>query len=154
MIDRDIIHSLTEDKLKGTDNYLVDVTVSPDNFITVEIDNDRGVSIDDCAALSRHIEAGLDREKEDYELEVGSAGLTAPLKVPRQYGKFIGKEVEISLKEGGKVKGVLKAADETKTTVTVEKKVKVEGEKRKSSVYEDITYDYKAIKQTKYLIRF
>jgi len=154
MIDKDIIHRLTEDKLKGTDNYFVDVTVSPENFITVEIDNDRGVSIDDCAELSRHIEANLDREKEDYELEVGSAGLTAPLKVPRQYRKFIGKEVEMSLKEGGKIKGVLKDADETNATITVEKKVKIEGEKRKTAVYEDFTYDYKEIKQTKYLIRF
>ena len=84
---------MVEEKLASSSYYLVDVTVAPGNVITVEIDNDEAVSIDDCAELSRYIEERLDRDVEDYELEVGSAGITSPFKVLRQYIKNIGNEV-------------------------------------------------------------
>src|SRR5690554_3893892 len=64
----------------GFTNYLVDVRVEGGNAITIEIDNDEGVDIDDCAALSRHLESKLDRDTEDFELTVTSAGLTSPFK--------------------------------------------------------------------------
>ena len=154
MIDKDIINSLVEEKLKGTDYYLVDISVSPDNTISIEIDNDNGVSIDDCVALSRYVDENLDREKEDFELEVGSSGVTSPFKILRQYLKNIGNEIEMLLKSGIKLIGVLKDADENGATITVEKKVKVEGSKRKAIVEEEQTYSYDEIKYTKYLIRF
>ena len=91
---------------------------------------------------------------EDYELEVGSAGITSPFKVLRQYIKNIGNEVEMLLKSGVKLTGVLKAADEQGLVVTVEKQVKPEGAKRKMTVDEDLSYTYEEIKYTKYLIRF
>ena len=79
----------------------------------------------------------LDREEEDYELEVGSAGIGQPFKVLQQYLIHIGKEVEILTKEGKKLEGVLKDANEENFTVTIEKKVKPEGAKRPKLVEED-----------------
>jgi len=83
--------ALTEEYLEDTPNYLVDVLVGADNTIIVEIDNDKGVNIDDCVALSRHLESKLDRDAEDFELTVTSAGLTSAFKTLRQYKKYEGK---------------------------------------------------------------
>ena len=154
MIDKNIISQLVNEKLASSDNYLVDVVIKPGNLIVVEIDNDEGVCIDDWAELSRYVESHLDREVEDFELEVGSAGITSPFKVLRQYIKNIGNEVEMLLKNGTKLSGVLKAADENGVIVTVEKQVKPEGAKRKITIEEDLSYTFEEIKYTKYLIRF
>lgn len=154
MIDRNVILKLVEEKLASTEMFLVDVEVKTGNVIVVEIDSDEAVSIDDCVALSRWLEEHLDRDKEDFELEVGSAGITSPFKVLRQYVKNIGNEVEILLNAGVKLTGVLKEADENGIVVTVEKQVKPEGAKRKITVQEDQSYTYDEIKYTKYLIRF
>lgn len=154
MIDKQTISEWVEEKLASGSNYLVDVTIKPGNLIVVEIDNDEAVGIDDCVALSRYIESKLDRDTEDFELEVGSAGITSPFKVLRQYRKNIGNEVEMLLKSGVKQSGVLKDADEKGVVVTLTKQVKPEGAKRKVTVEEDQSYTYEEIKYTKYLIRF
>jgi len=154
MIEREIIRQLVDEKLDGSDNYLVDVVIKPGNLIVVEIDNDEAVSIEYCVELSRYLESKLDRDVEDFELEVGSAGITSPFKVLRQFIKNIGNEVEVLLKSGVKLTGILKAADENGITVTTEKQVKPEGAKRKVTVQEDQFFTYKEIKYTKYLIRF
>ena len=154
MIEKKVVSQLIEEKLASSSNYLVDVVIKPGNLIVVEIDNDEAVSIDDCAELSRYLEELLDRDVEDYELEVGSAGITSPFKVLRQYVKNIGNEVEMLLKNGSKLTGVLKSADENGVVVSVEKKVKPEGAKRKVTVVEDESYTFDEIKYTKYLIRF
>lgn len=154
MIDKDIVRQIVEEKLATSEDYLVEVDVKPGNRIVIEIDNDEGVCIDDCVDLSRYVEEHLDREVEDYELEVGSAGITSPFKVLRQYLKNRGKEVELQLKNGTKLTGILKSADAGGITLTVEKKVKPEGAKRKITVQEDQVYQMDEIKYTKYLIRF
>ena len=104
----------------------------PDDKIVVEIDHKEGVWIEDCVELSRYIESKLNREDEDYELEVGSAGIGQPFKVLQQYTNPSEKKWEVLRKDGRKLCGVLKAADEQHFTVTVEKKVKPEGAKRPS----------------------
>ena len=154
MIEKGVITQLVEEKLASSDNYLVDVVVKPGNLIIIEIDNDEAVCIDDCVELSRYVEEHLDRDVEDFELEVGSAGVTSPFKVLRQYVKNIGNEVEMLLKSGVKLTGVLKSADENGAVVTVEKQVKPDGAKRKVTVREDQSYTFDEIKYTKYLIRF
>lgn len=154
MIEKSIVRQLVEEKLASTDYYLVDVIVKPDNLIVVEIDNNEGVCIDECAALSRYVEEHLDREAEDYELEVGSAGITSPFKVLNQYIKNVGNEVEILLKTGIKLAGVLTSADKDGIVVTVEKQVKPEGSKRKTIIQEEQSYRFDEIKYTKYLLRF
>lgn len=154
MIDKQMVIQLAEEKLASSGNYLVDVEIQPGNVIIVEIDNDEAVCIDDCVELSRFIEEHLDWNSEDFELEVGSAGITSPFKILRQYQKNIGKEVEVLLASGMKLTGILKSADENGIVLTVEKQVKPEGAKRKITVEEDLAYTYNEIKSTKYLIRF
>lgn len=154
MIDKQMVIQLAEEKLASSGNYLVDVEIQPGNVIIVEIDNDEAVCIDDCVELSRFIEEHLDRDSEDFELEVGSAGITSPFKILRQYQKNIGKEVEVLLASGMKLTGILKSADENGIVLTVEKQLKPEGAKRKITVEEDLAYTYNEIKSTKYLIRF
>ncbi|MCD8265214.1 MAG: ribosome assembly cofactor RimP [Tannerellaceae bacterium] len=154
MIDKEKIKELVEEKLSGTTNFLVEVVIKPENLIVVEIDSEESVCIDDCVALSRHIEANMDRKEEDFELEVGSASITSPFKVLRQYVKNVGNEIEVLLKSGIKQTGVLKSADENGIVIAVEKKIKPEGAKRKITVEEDLSYSFEEIKYTKYLIRF
>ena len=154
MIDRNVVSGIVNEWLEDKDYFLVDVSVSPDDKIVVEIDHAEGVWIDDCVELSRFIESKLDREEEDYELEVGSAGIGQPFKVLQQYLIHIGKEVEVLTREGKKLEGVLKDANEENMTVTIQKKVKLEGSKRPKMVEEDVTYKYDEIKYTKYLISF
>jgi len=154
MIEKESIVRLVEAHLASSECYLVDVVVKPGNMIVIEIDHDNAVGIDDCVALSQYIESKLNRDEEDFELEVGSAGISSPFKLVRQYIKNIGNEVEVLLKSGKKKHGVLKEADEVKFIVTVEKQTRPEGEKRKRVVYEDEAYTYDEIKYTKNIIRF
>ena len=154
MIDKNVVSGIVNEWLEDKEYFLVDVSVSPDDKIVVEIDHAEGVWIDDCVELSRFIESKLDREEEDYELEVGSAGIGQPFKVLQQYLIHIGKEVEVLTKDGKKLEGVLKDANEENMTLTIQKKVKLEGAKRPKLVEEDITYTYSEIKYTKYLISF
>ena len=154
MIEKKTVCQIVEEWLEGKDNFLVEVTVSPDDNIVVEIDHAEGVWIEDCVELSRYIESKLNREDEDYDLEVGSAGIGQPFKVLQQYYIHIGQEVEVMTKGGQKLTGILKDADDEKFTVTVQKKVKLEGSKRPKLGEEDETFTYEQIKYTKYLISF
>ncbi len=85
MIDKNTVEQLVNQWLEGKEYFLTDLTVSTDDRIVVEIDHEEGVWIEDCVELSRFIESHLDREQEDFELEVGSAGIGQPFKVLRQY---------------------------------------------------------------------
>ena len=152
MIDKQAIYNVVETQLNGTDGFIVDVKVSKDNVIVVEIDSYSGVTIDDCIEVNNAIEEAFDRDEEDYELEVGSAGLTSPFKVWEQYDKNVGNDVEILTRDGKKHKGVLKSADKDTCTLTVSKKVRPEGAKRPVWVEEDLTFNYDNIKMAKYII--
>ncbi len=154
MIDKEIVRQIVEDFTKEKEIFLVSVEVKPGNIIVVEIDSDNSISIDNCIALNKFIESKLDRDIEDYELEVGSAGISQPFKILRQYLKNIGNEVEVLTKAGKKLQGILKDANEQNMVLTIEKQVKPEGAKRKITVEEDLTFTYDEIKYTKYLIRF
>ena len=154
MIDKNVVKKLVEEWLQDKEYFLVSVEISPDNRIVVEIDHADGVWIEDCVALSRYIEERLSRNEEDYELEVGSAGLGQPFKVPQQYINFVGKEVEVLDADGVKVKGILKAVAGNDLTVGVEEKVKVEGKKRPVKQEVDHVYQMDKVKYTKYLISF
>ena len=154
MISKDTVKSLVDQWLEDKDYFLVDIEVSKDDRIVVEIDHADGVWIEDCVELSRYIEDRLDRDEEDYELEVGSAGLGQPFKVPQQYINFTGKEVEVLDAEGKKYKGTLKSVDGNDFVVAVKEKVKKEGSKR--PVMEEVDHSFKMdeVKYTKYLISF
>lgn len=154
MIDKNVVKTLVDEWLQEKEYFLVDIQITPDDRIVIEIDHADGVWIEDCVELSRFIEEKLSRDEEDYELEVGSAGLGQPFKVPQQYINFIGKEVEVLDGDGKKVKGLLKNVEGTSFTVTVEEKVKVDGKKRPQLQNVDHTYDMNNVKYTKYLISF
>ena len=157
MIDKDVVKTLVDKWLednKDKEYFLVDIQVDDDNKVVVEIDHKDGVVIDDCVSLSEFINDNLDRDVDDYELEVGSTGLGQPFKVPQQYEINIGEEVEVLDKEGKKVKGILKSVDGKEFTVTVNEKVKVEGKKRPVKMDVDHAYNMDEVKYTKYVIRF
>ncbi len=154
MLDKSIVSQIVESYLRESEHYLVDLKVNQDNRIQVEIDSFNGVSLDDCVALNRFLESKLDREVEDFELEVSSAGLSSPFKVLKQYEKNIGKEVEVLTTEGKKLAGVLSSVSTDAVVLTVEKAIKEEGAKRKKTIQEEITLSFKNIKTTKLIIRF
>ncbi|MBR4197173.1 MAG: ribosome assembly cofactor RimP [Bacteroidales bacterium] len=106
-MDKVAILGLIKDKLEGTDKFLVDMHISNDNRINVSIDGDNGITIDDCIELSRYIEKSLNRDEEDFELNVASAGLDNPLKLHRQYVKNIGRSLAITTNDGEKICGEL-----------------------------------------------
>lgn len=154
MIDKLQIRDIAEDFLLNSDIFLVEVIIRPGNSIIVELDSKEGVSIENCIALSKHIESKLDRDAEDFELEVGSAGVTSPFKITKQYEVNIGNEVEVLTKGGQKLTGELKSCDDSSFTITITKMEKPEGAKRKVAVEEDLSFKYDEVKYTKYLIRF
>lgn len=156
MIDKQILQTEIEKNIEGTGLFLVDLSVSPDNRIVVEIDSTRGVDIEDCTRLSRQIEQAFDRDVEDYELEVGSAGLTAPFKVRGQYEKNIGNDIDVLTRDGRKLSGVLDGINPEGTvfTFTVKEKVKEPGKKRPVIAERRIEMAVADTKSVRYAINF
>lgn len=156
MIDKNEIIRSVEHTIENTDAFLVDVKITPDNIITVEIDSPTGVDIDTCVAITRNIEQEFDRDKEDYELEVGSAGITSPFKVKQQYYKNIGNEVEVLTRDGRKLCGTLtEYSDDTDSfTIEIPTKVKVPGKKKPEIVNQPATFAVADVKSVKYNIKF
>lgn len=154
MIDKAKVQALVEQWLDGKDYFLTDLTVTADDCITVEIDQAEGVWIEDCVQLSRFIEEHLSRDEEDYELEVGSAGLGQPFKVLRQWQNHVGKQVEILTTDGRKLKGELREADADHIVVAVRQKVQVEGKKRPVMQDVETRLLMTEVKSGRYLIDF
>lgn len=154
MIDNNKVKELALEWLEGKEYFLVDTSVDKENKITVEIDHRDGVWIEDCCELSRWIEEHLDRDVEDFELEVGSAGIGQPLKVLQQYVNSIGYDVEVMTAEGKKLEGMMKSADADGFVVTVIEKQRVEGKKRPQLVEVDKAFGYSDVKWVKNIIDF
>lgn len=158
MIDIAQLTATVEEWLKTQPTlYLVDITASPDNDIEVTLDSDgTGVDIEQCLALTRNIEQHFDRDHEDYSLEVGSAGITSPLKVLQQYQKNIGNPVEVLTTDGRKLHGTLVAVDPAfeHCTVTVARRVKEEGWKRPRTIEEPQQINIPDIKSITYDLKF
>ena len=131
--------------------FFVSVKVSGDNKITIAADTDQGITIDECGEISTKLEEALNRDQEDFELEVSSPGLTEPFKVLRQYTKNIGKTVDITLADGNKIDGVLLSADNDGITIKQTVVEKINGKRKKSEV--DNTINFAAIKTTKLKIK-
>ena len=154
MITESRIKQLVEEKITGTTNFIVDIRVRPGNKISILLDNDNNVSINDCIEVSRYVEHQLDRETEDFELEVSSPGLDQPLRILRQYRKYIGKQVEVLLKDSKKIAGTLLAADEEGIEVETRAKEKVEGKKSKQMVITNHKLPFTEVKETRIVITF
>jgi len=154
MITKAEIVKLVEEKIEGTEYYIVDISVSSSNQIRVEIDGDKGVKINDCVEISRHIEGNYDRDEVDFELTVSSAGMDQPFKILRQYQRYVGREVEMKTTQGDKLKGLLISADDKAVVLEVTRKEKIEGKKKKQIVTENKTVPMEQVKETKVLISF
>lgn len=153
MIDKELIISLAEEALKETDRYVVNVTVSKDDVIEVYIDSDTSVTIDDCVEASRYIEEHLDRDAEDFELSVSSAGIDEPLLVTRQYGKYIGQSLFITKNDGTKKMYKLLSLNELEIEVQ-EAEAKKYGKLTKILYHDNETIAIADIKEIRPYIKF
>lgn len=153
MIEKNTVQNVVNEWLAGKDYFLVDLSVSDDDRIVVVIDHADGVWIEDCADLSRYIETRINREEEDYELEVGSAGLGQPFRVRRQYEIHIGKPVETQTTEGNNYSGILNSVDESGFVLTVVQKVREEGKKRPVNKEVPVRLEFENVAYTKYQIK-
>lgn len=154
MIDKALLTQTVEEAIADTPMFIVDITVSPNNSIVVELDSEEAMDVETCANITRKIEEKFDRDVEDYELEVGSAGLTSPFKVKRQWTKNIGNEIEVLTRDGRKLTGTLVAADEDNFTIEYPVKVKEEGKKKPVIKAHKEVIDYTNSKKACYLIKF
>lgn len=155
MITKEALGETIINYLNDNGLFLVDIEVSQDNDITITIECHEGsVKVDDCIAIDRIVGATFNRDDEDYSLTVTSAGLDQPFKVLDQYKKFCGSEVEVVLKKGGKVKGILSGYYDGGFELTTSKMVKKEGFKKK--VQEDTVtpYRFEEVKSCKPVIKF
>ena len=151
MITKEKIQFLVEEVLTD-DLFIVDITVGIGNLISVSVDSDAGISVGECVQISRHIENSLDRETEDFSLEVSSPGLSLPFKVLRQYLKNIGRDVEVVTKSGEKQNGILKSADSEGFELEIVVKEKVDG--TKVLVTKSLAYNFDQMKTVKIVISF
>jgi ribosome maturation factor RimP len=133
----------------------VDISVSATNVIHVELDKHEGnVAINDCMSVSRNVEHNLDREAQDFELHVSSAGLDKPFRVLAQYIKNIDREVKVVLQNGAKMEGILRAVAEKGITLETSRTEKPEGKKKKELIVEQHEFPFEQIKETKIVISF
>ncbi len=154
MIKKQTIIDLIEEHFTGSDNFLVEVKITPSNKIEIYIDSPNHITIAECVALSRHIEGNLDREKEDFELQVSSPGATESFKVLQQYKKYTGTKVSIKTTEGMLHEGILLSVNETECILEETRKEKKPIGKGNHTVIEQITFNYKQIKETKSVLPF
>ena len=156
MIQKDTVLALINEKLEeNPEFYLVDLKISNSSKIYIEIDHKtEPISINDCIAFSRQVEHNLDREEEDFELEVTSPGLSVPFKVTQQYIKNLGKEVKVMLASSKTIEGVLEEVTENGIVLTNETKERVEGKKKKIKVNNEFKLSFEEIKETKIIVKF
>jgi ribosome maturation factor RimP len=142
------VTNLINEHLTGTDKFLVEVLIKPSNRIYVFIDGDHGVTISDCAEVSRFIESQLDRETEDYELNVSSSGADQPIKMPRQYLKNVGRSLQVKLSEENSISGKLEAVNESGIVLATT------GDKKKKILPETLNIPFESIVESKVIISF
>lgn len=157
MIQKETVRQLAQERIdeRFPEVFIVEISISAKNSINVELDKRNSyVSIEECVAVSRNIEHNLDREQQDFELHVSSAGLDKPLRVLAQFEKNIGKEVDVVLKDGDKLSGTLLAANEKSLTLETSRMEKPEGKKKKEKITEQLELPMSKIKETKIVISF
>ena len=154
MINEKKIRELIEEKIKGTDRFIVSVKVSPSKKIEVLLDGLTNIAINDCIEISRFIESSIDREQEDFELMVSSAGIDQPFTVEKQYQKNIGRELTVLKKDGVKLKGLL-VTYLPEISISIESEKIIKNEKNKKQIIkEQITIPLQEIKESKLILSF
>lgn len=153
MIDKDLIEKLVKERL-DEDQFIVAVSVTESNRIDIFIDGYSGLTIDQCVAVSRHVEHSLDREEEDFSLQVSSPGLSEKFRVKEQYFKYRGKSIEVVAGDGTEFEGMLISADDSGIVLETSAKEKPEGAKKKIVVVKKHHLKYDEIKSAKAVISF
>lgn len=149
----DILKQAAEEWAEKNGLFVVSIAISKDNDVDVTIDADsRDITLDDCVAMTGYIQEKVDRDVEDYSLTIGSAGLSAPFRIPRQYKKFVGSEIQITRLTGERIKAMLLAADDKGVDISWQKKGEGKGKKAMETVTEHLNYD--EIKIAKPIIKF
>jgi len=138
--------------LEQSDLFLVDLSIGTNNHIKVLIDSEKGIRVDECVKISRSLESELDREKEDFQLEVSSPGVGTPLKVYQQYLQNIGRQVSVVTNDNKNYKGELTEANDKSIVVRITKRVK--SGKKKVKQQDDIIISFDEIQETKVIIKF
>lgn len=154
MIQKNHIKDILSNLINGTELFPVDIIIKPGNNITVLVDSINGITIDEIAILSKSIDSILNRDAEDFELEVSSPGLSHPFKVSKQYYKNIGHDVEILINNGQKYIGKLLSVNTEYFTVEIETKIKTEGRKKPEIIVTQQQFKYDEVKSTKIVIGF
>jgi len=154
MITKEHVTKLIEEKIAGTDMFIVDVNVRPGNLIDVTMDADNGLTVNACTDIHRHLLHEMDREVEDYSLEVSSPDLDKPLKGLRQYKKNIGRTVSVKKADKTKLEGTLMNVGENGIVVHTSTKEEVPGKKGKKLVERDNDIPFSEIVDTKIVISF
>lgn len=153
MIDSDLVKKLVEEKLDDK-MFLVEITVNERNVINIFVDSYEGLTIDQCINISRHVEHSLDREEEDFELQVSSPGLSAKFKVKEQFKKYTGRQVEVVTNTGAELEGVILSATDDEITLETSSRELLEGHKKKQLVVKQHQLKYDEIKSAKAVISF
>ncbi|MDF0719387.1 ribosome assembly cofactor RimP [Kaistella sp. PBT33-4] len=152
---REKIESLIGEFLKEREDlFLIDLRFSAADDITVILDGDQGVSVQDCLDASRVIEFNMDREEHDFSLQVMSAGLSEPLKSERQFRKNIGRELDVLLADDTRVEGELLTLDEKSITLVLRYRKPKEVGKGKVDVVEEREIPYSEIKKALVTVKF
>lgn len=136
------------------DLFLIDLKISAGDDITVTLDGDNGVSLQDCLDASRAIEFNMDREEHDFSLQVMSAGLSEPLVTQRQFAKNMGREIDVLLNDSSKIEGELAKVDEEKITLVLRYRKPKDIGKGKVDVEEEKEIPYSEIKKALVVIKF
>lgn len=134
--------------------FLVDLKISTDKSIKVILDGDKEVNVKDCINISRAIESALDRDEEDFSLEVASAGVGSSLKFPRQYHKNLGRKLEVILTDGLKFEGELIHVKEDTIELQWKQREPKPIGKGKVTVIKNKILTFDEISQTKVMIKF
>jgi ribosome maturation factor RimP len=154
MISEEKVRNLIEEKIQNTEFYILDLKISNSNQINVEIESDKPVSITDCVEISKFVENSLDRDEEDFAIQVSSYGVDKPLKHYRQYVKNIGRELDVNLTDGKKEKGQIIKADQETFTIEYKAKEKKENSSKKIVVVKQQQINYSEVKEAKIKISF
>ncbi len=147
MIDKNRIEGIIKEHISGTDIFLVSVKVSSANRITVLADKKNGITIDECVAIHRYLENALNRDEEDYEMQVSSPGLDLPFLVLEQYLKNEGKKVEVTDTDGTKYSGILKNI--TSGGFELDTEVKVKGKQKE---IKELSFNFDQVKSTRIVL--
>lgn len=154
MITKEHIQQLADKHLENTNIFVTGIKIGSDNHINVFIDGDEGVTIKDCVTLSRAIEGSLDRERDDFALDVSSHGATTPLVMPRQFKRHVGRDFEIKLLNGDKAEGTLVNCSEEKLTLEYSTRENKPVGKGKVTVIKQKEVPFSEIKEAKIKLKY